>query len=420
MTPEELRQVQLTEKEMLEEVDRICVKRGIHYNMVGGTMLGAIRHGGFIPWDDDADIAMLRDEYEKFVEACKTELDGDRFYFQDIHATDGYRWGYGKLRRKGTAFIRLGQEDMPYEQGIFIDIFPLDIVPDGYIKQHVHKLQCFIMRKRLWSYVGATVEKNWFKRQWYKHWAKIPREKLIEEYDELVKRHRNEKAEMVRILTFPTPQGTCGYYRKWYEDWSYYDFEDIKLQGAKDYEDWLTYKFGNWREIPPDSEQKIHPISYLKLLRGGDRSKKYNVGYMDGTFDMFHTGHLNIIERAKEYCDYLIVAVHGDDVVREMKPNSPVISEEDRRRIVGSLSMVDQAEITRFRDKRKLWDLYHFDVIFIGDDYKGSERWNKFEKDLKEVGADVVYLPYTKTISTTEIRRRVVALNEKVLAHEGN
>ncbi|MCM1154914.1 MAG: adenylyltransferase/cytidyltransferase family protein [Roseburia sp.] len=134
--------------------------------------------------------------------------------------------------------------------------------------------------------------------------------------------------------------------------------------------------------------------------------KKYRTGYTDGTFDMFHVGHLNIIEAAKKQCDYLIVAVHGDEVVKECKP-APVIGEEDRRRIVAAIKGVDQAEITRFRDKRKLWDLYHFDVIFIGDDYKGTERWNRFEEELNAVGVDVVYVPYTHGISSTEIRRRV-------------
>ena len=136
-------------------------------------------------------------------------------------------------------------------------------------------------------------------------------------------------------------------------------------------------------------------------------AKAYKVGYTDGTYDMFHVGHLNIIEAAQQYCDYLIVAVHGDEVVKEMKP-APVIGEEDRRRIVASIKGVDQAVITRFRDKKKLWELYHFDVIFIGDDYKETERWKKFEKELKEVGVDVIYLPYTKEISTTKIRQKIL------------
>lgn len=135
--------------------------------------------------------------------------------------------------------------------------------------------------------------------------------------------------------------------------------------------------------------------------------KKYRIGYTDGTYDLFHVGHLNMIETAKAQCEYLIVAVHGDEVVRAEKPGSPIIGEEERRRIVASVKGVDQAEITRFRDKRKLWELYHFDVIFIGDDWKGTPRWQRFEKELREVGVDVIYVPYTKTISTTEIKRRI-------------
>ena len=115
LSEDELRTLQLIETEMLSEVDRICRKCNIHYSMVGGTMLGAIRHKGYIPWDDDADIGFLRGEYEKFREACKTELDEERFYFQDIRDTEGYRWGYGKLRRKGTQFIRNGQEFMLFQ-----------------------------------------------------------------------------------------------------------------------------------------------------------------------------------------------------------------------------------------------------------------------------------------------------------------
>lgn len=141
--------------------------------------------------------------------------------------------------------------------------------------------------------------------------------------------------------------------------------------------------------------------------------KKYKIGYTDGTFDLFHVGHLNIIQSAKEYCDYLIVAVHGDRVVQEMKPNSPVIGEEDRCRIVASIREVDQAEITEFRDKKKLWEKYKFDVIFIGDDYKGTPRWERFEKELNEVGVDVVYLPYTKEVSTSKIREKVIRMGKE-------
>lgn len=135
--------------------------------------------------------------------------------------------------------------------------------------------------------------------------------------------------------------------------------------------------------------------------------KKYKTGYTDGVYDLFHVGHLNMIQTAKAQCETLIVGVHGDAVVEEYKHHRPIINEVDRRRIVESIKGVDQAVINRIRDKIKLWELYHFDVIFIGDDWKGTDRWNRFEKELAKVHVDVVYVPYTKGISTTDIREMI-------------
>lgn len=136
--------------------------------------------------------------------------------------------------------------------------------------------------------------------------------------------------------------------------------------------------------------------------------KKYKIGYTDGVYDLFHVGHLNMINTAKQNCEYLIVGVHGDEVVKEYKHRMPIINENDRRKIVASIKGVDKAVINRFRDKPKLWELYHFDVVFIGDDWKGTQRWNDFEKILNKIGVDVVYVPYTKGISTTEIRQKIM------------
>lgn len=138
--------------------------------------------------------------------------------------------------------------------------------------------------------------------------------------------------------------------------------------------------------------------------------KRYKIGYTDGVYDLFHVGHLNMIQEAKKRCEYLIVGVHGDDVVEEYKHHRPIINENDRKRIVESIKGVDRAEINRFRDKLKLWDLYHFNVIFIGDDWKGTDRWNHFEEVLAQVNVDVVYVPYTQGISTTEIKRKIAEI----------
>jgi len=265
ISEDELKQIQVVQQELILEVKRICQKCGIHFNMVGGTMLGAIRHKGYIPWDDDADIGFLRTEYEKFREACKTELNHEKYYIQDLRDTEGYRWGYGKLRRKGTEFVRLNQEFMPYEQGISIDLMPFDNVPDRWMSQRVHFLKCFLYRKLFWSEVGSRTEENLCKRIVYKIMRQIPMKRIIRSYQRFIDAGQREKTRLVRILTFPTPKGVYGYERKWYTHLSKYQFEDMMLPGAQDYDSYLLVKYGKYMELPPVEKRKIHPVSKLKL-----------------------------------------------------------------------------------------------------------------------------------------------------------
>ncbi len=135
--------------------------------------------------------------------------------------------------------------------------------------------------------------------------------------------------------------------------------------------------------------------------------KKYKVGFTTGVFDLFHVGHLNLLERCKSMCDYLIVAVCGDDYVTQIKKKTPVFSEEDRIRIIGALKCVDEAStitLEEIDDKIKALERFHFDVLFSGDDWKGSERYNRTEKQFAEYGVSIEYLPYTKGVSTSRIK----------------
>ena len=206
ISEEELKQIQAIQQDLIQEVARICRKCGIHFNMVGGTMLGAIRHKGYIPWDDDADIGFLRTEYEKFREACKSELNHEKYYMQDLRDTEGYRWGYGKLRRKNTEFIRLNQEFMPYGQGISIDLMPFDNVPDSFLARRIHFFRCFLYRKLFWSEVGSRSEKNIWIRFLYKGMRLIPMKQIVKSYQRFIDSGQKKKTRLVRILTFPTPK----------------------------------------------------------------------------------------------------------------------------------------------------------------------------------------------------------------------
>ena len=263
---ETLRKLQLIELEMLIEVDRICKKNDIKYNLIGGTLLGAVRHGGFIPWDDDADVAMLRPEYEKFCEACNKDLNEQKFYFQNIDRTPGYRWGYAKLRRKGTLFLRENQEHMDYEQGVFLDIFPIDGTPDNRFLRRIHDFRCFCVRKMLWSAVGKKSASSFWERAIYKVLYMIPEDTVKKWYRGLILKKGADSTEIVRTLTFPAPKKLHGYYRRWFLETDIIMFEGFHFEGIKDYREWLTYEFGDYMQIPPESERKAHPVTGIKLV----------------------------------------------------------------------------------------------------------------------------------------------------------
>lgn len=133
-------------------------------------------------------------------------------------------------------------------------------------------------------------------------------------------------------------------------------------------------------------------------------SKKYKIGYTQGVYDMFHIGHLNLINHAKEYCEYLIVGVNSDSLVESYKQKTPVINEMERKTIIENLKKVDECVIVSTLDKVEILKEHHFDAIFIGDDWKGNPRWVQTEEDLKEYGVEVVYLPHTDGISSTMLR----------------
>lgn len=266
LTNEQLRKLQLIELEMIEEVHRICEKHNIKYSIIGGTLLGAVRHKGFIPWDDDADIAMLREEYEKFRNICKKELDKSKFCFQDYRNTKGYRWGYAKIRRKDTLFLREYQEDMPYNQGIFIDIFPVDYVPNNIILRSIRNFECYCIRKILWSVVGRHVHKNIFLKSWYNILTKIPEETIKKILKNLEKKSNIKKSKYVRNLMFPCPNRVFGYSIDWYKSTKKYFFENKEFYGPLKARKYLKFKYGNYMELPPENQRKVHPVTKIKLL----------------------------------------------------------------------------------------------------------------------------------------------------------
>ncbi len=135
--------------------------------------------------------------------------------------------------------------------------------------------------------------------------------------------------------------------------------------------------------------------------------KKYKIGYTTGVYDMFHIGHLNIIRKAKELCDFLIVGVTTDALCYERKQKYPIICEADRIAIVESIKYVDKVVPQGDMDKIKAVKEHGVDAVFVGSDWKGTPAWNEYEKEFAQEGCSVVYLDHTDGISSTILRERL-------------
>lgn len=137
--------------------------------------------------------------------------------------------------------------------------------------------------------------------------------------------------------------------------------------------------------------------------------KKYKIGYTTGVFDLFHIGHLNILKKAKELCEYLIVGVTIDELV-SYKGKTAFIPFSERIEIVSSIKYVDLAVPQDTMDKMTAWNIHKFDAMFVGSDWKGTAKWNQFEDEFKKVNVDIVYFPYTEKTSSTQLRDALAKL----------
>lgn len=271
LTPEEFRTMQLLELDMLIEFDRICRKYNIKYCITCGTLLGAVRHKGYIPWDDDADIAMLREDYEKFRKVAK-ELDSSICYFQDHYNDPEYLWQYAKLRRTGTSFVRVGQEHMKGKTGVFIDIFILDDAPKSVLGMIIQDFYCFCLRKILYARVGKVNEKGVLKVI-YSLLSYIPVDWVYSRVEKMANKSSNKTKNRVRTLLFPTfgklymknrhsAKIRYAMPKKWFLDRTEYEFEGHKFYGTKDYDKFLRYVYNDYMKLPPkDKRQQHSPVS---------------------------------------------------------------------------------------------------------------------------------------------------------------
>lgn len=255
-----LKKLQFVELEMLIEVDRICRKNNIKYSIMYGTLLGAVRHGGFIPWDDDCDVMFKRDEYEKFFQACKEDLDTTRFFLQD-HRTDAeYLFGYGKLRRNNTVFKRTGQEHIKQHGGVFMDLFVYDNISDGRIARVFNKMELSFIKNAINSRIFKETAYSYPRKLIYRLLDKIPKDELFERLDKMQKKYNAMDTELSRIYTYTVnPNVSFGYPNIFYEDLYEMEFEGHSFLATKYYKEQLVISYGpDYMKLPPKELQRSH------------------------------------------------------------------------------------------------------------------------------------------------------------------
>lgn len=148
----------------------------------------------------------------------------------------------------------------------------------------------------------------------------------------------------------------------------------------------------------------LHSYQYKKDSGRADNHSRLIVGYLSGTFDLFHIGHLNLLRNAKQQCDYLIVGVHKSGA---WKGKETFISHEERKQIVGACKYVDKV-VDSCAEDSDAWELWHYNRLFVGSDYKGTERFLRYEEYFKDKCVEIVYFPYTQSTSSTQLRKAVL------------
>ena len=270
ITKDELRRMQLIELSVLKEVKRICEKNNINYFLIGGTLIGAIRHKGFIPWDDDIDIGMSRPDFDKFVEVCKTDL-GEEYFLQTPETEENNAdYEVARIRLNGTACVQAFRKNTKTHNGFYVEVFPYDNLPENKITRYFYG-RFFPLFKRICAIrMGYTPHpKKWIYRVVLRISTFISRViplKVI--HKKMLNYHvkQNKKnTEYVFLLS-----GAWGYEKEMHlrstiSEFTMVQFEDDMFQAPKDYDKFLREQYGDYMQLPKDIEACYNKHRCLKL-----------------------------------------------------------------------------------------------------------------------------------------------------------
>lgn len=268
MDGEELSKLHRVLMIILREIDRICVKYGINYSLIGGSMLGAVRHKGFIPWDDDLDIGMLRSEYERFAAACAEDLD-ERFELQTNENDPNYVYGFAKILLKETFLVQYGHEKTKHKKGIYVDVFAYDNVPESPALQKKHNRKNYVLSRMLRRKFGSRDTRNWGLKQKVA-FALIDFANLFVSKKRLV---RMLNANIVKYDGKPSDYvcNLSGFYSyekettpsAYFTEFIRLPFEDGEFPVVSRYDEFLTHVYGDYMQLPPEEKRRTHGFRAL-------------------------------------------------------------------------------------------------------------------------------------------------------------
>ena len=251
-------ELQKREFELLKVVDEICNRLGIKYFLVCGSALGAVKYGGFIPWDDDIDIALFRDDYEIFISRAPSLLKKDLF-LQNWHTEKYFLQIYSKLRDSNSTYIESSVSLFPINHGAFIDIFPLDEYPENKFRQCILELrkQYYYQRTSSFFTINRSLKGKIIKTlfSFFNNIEKI--QKLLHNYENALTKYKGKHSDI--ICNHGNWQGKLEYApRSQYGDGAWAEFEGLKVRVPEKYDEYLTQKYGDWRAELPKEQQVGH------------------------------------------------------------------------------------------------------------------------------------------------------------------
>jgi glycerol-3-phosphate cytidylyltransferase len=390
--------IQLLNEYLLKNLSEICEKLDIKFWLHGGTLLGAARHGGYVPWDDDVDLGIMREDLEKIKDYLK-DMDTDftvrKFFF--IPRFYSYQ----------ERFV-FKDKDIP----VCLDLFVYDNCDIGDNKDAIwndYLNERELIKQQL---IKTGITSN------FADGIDNPddEEIVLDIIGNFIKKHREQ--EKTDGIAFSIEQGVSHFPRIYKNDFIFplvkLKFENGEYYAPNKYVEYLTNQYGDWERLPIDIGAAKHIYNYtpehikkVSALVEELGLQKPRVGYSAGAFDMFHIGHLNLLRKSRENCDRLIVGITTDELVTQTKNRHPIIPFEERAAIVRACGYVDEVVAQDDLDKVNAWEKFQYDVLFSGDDWKGNPRWVEYEKRLEAKGSNikVVYFPYTQSVSSSKLAK---------------